>query len=200
MHKTVYRRVNKPIQAIKKLKDHFYKLSKKSKSGTTDTVLPIIRNADATSKTTDASRTPDTCRSGISHSIESIGNVEPSREPIISRNVEPVELRVTSISNSSEPIRNADLSRSIVTSRNINLSPNVEINRNGTADFQIPNITRSPVDISRNSDIPHMADTFHVNGLSRDMEMSRNIDLPHNVKEISKNGENTDITHGKCKH
>ncbi|MCP9260622.1 hypothetical protein DINM_004010 [Dirofilaria immitis] len=51
--------MNKPIQAIKKLKDHFYKLSKKNKSGSTDALLPIIRNVDTISETTEASRAAD---------------------------------------------------------------------------------------------------------------------------------------------
>ncbi|EJW78805.1 hypothetical protein WUBG_10281, partial [Wuchereria bancrofti] len=81
--------MNKPIQAIKKLEDHFHKLSKKNKSVTTDTILPVNRTIDNTSKTTDASRTTDTSRSVIF--VESTRNNESSQESIINRNVEQVE-------------------------------------------------------------------------------------------------------------
>ncbi|KAK6108990.1 hypothetical protein QQG55_34210 [Brugia pahangi] len=84
--------MNKPIQAIKKLKDHFHKLSKKNKSVTTDTILPVTRTVDNnTSKTTNASRTTDTSRSVIFHSVESTRNNESSHESFINRNVEQVE-------------------------------------------------------------------------------------------------------------
>ncbi|VBB27522.1 unnamed protein product [Acanthocheilonema viteae] len=202
--------VNKPIQAIKKLKNHFYKSSKKNKFKATSTALSIVRNVDATSKITDASRTADTPRSVISHSIESIHNAEPSQQTVVSRTVEPVQSHVISISsNNDKPIRNVDLSSpGIVVSRNTNLSRSTKVIRNGTVDFQTPNTSRNTIaNISRNSNISRVTDTFGVNNLSRDMKMPHNEemvysnDLSCNTKEIGKNGEltgkNIDITDGK---
>uniref|UniRef100_A0A0R3RH70 WH2 domain-containing protein n=1 Tax=Elaeophora elaphi TaxID=1147741 RepID=A0A0R3RH70_9BILA len=197
--------LNKPIQAIKKLKNHFYKLGKKNKSGATDTVLPIARNTDTTSKTTDASRTEDTSRSLITHSTESIRNPEPLQESIISRIMKPMQSRVINIykNDDSKPIHNVDLSRGKVTSKSLNLFRNTETIHNAAVDFQTPNTARNTVaDIPRNTDIPRMSDTFRVNDLQGDIKMPQNAEiLSRNIKEIGKNeeitGKNIDITHGK---
>ncbi|VDN87286.1 unnamed protein product [Brugia pahangi] len=102
--------MNKPIQAIKKLKDHFHKLSKKNKSVTTDTILPVTRTVDNnTSKTTNASRTTDTSRSVIFHSVESTRNNESSHESFINRNVEQVESHVRNIFSIIKMICNVNL-------------------------------------------------------------------------------------------
>uniref|UniRef100_A0A1I7W490 TMF_TATA_bd domain-containing protein n=1 Tax=Loa loa TaxID=7209 RepID=A0A1I7W490_LOALO len=209
------KRVNKPIQAIKRLKDHFHKLGKKNKSAAADTVSPVIRKADVPNGTTDASRTTDTSRSIIAHSVESIcnvepshetiigrnigpsretiinRNVEPSRETIISRSVEPIELRVINVSSNSEPIRNADLSRNIVTPKNMNHSQNSAIIHNSTTDIQMPNTSCSTIgDISRHPDVPSVVDPFHMNDLSRDMEISRNAEMVCNI-DVSGNIKET---------
>ncbi|VDM93606.1 unnamed protein product [Onchocerca ochengi] len=192
--------VNKPIQAIKKLKDHFYKSSKKNKSGTTDTILPIA------SRATDASDTV------ISHPTESIRGADLSRESIISRSAEPIQYSMESTqaintSSNSIPIQNVDVSRTIgaSTSRYVNSSRTVEKIRDDTVESQMPNISHSAIadiplkklDTSRES---HLVDAFHVNDLSRNVEMQRKAEMVHDI-ETRRNyelaGKNIDVTHEK---
>ncbi|CAG9533933.1 unnamed protein product [Cercopithifilaria johnstoni] len=197
--------VNKPIQAIKKLKNHFHKSSKKNKSETTSTVLPIVRNADVTSRITDASHTAETSLSIISHPIESIRTAELSQQSIVSRSMESRIMNISS--NNRKSISDVDPSHKNIASRNINLPQNANVIRNDTMDFQTSNTSRSTTaDISRNS----VTDAFRMNNLSRDIEMPRNeemvynTDLSRSVKEIGKNeeliGKNIDISDRKCKH
>ncbi|VDO65702.1 unnamed protein product [Onchocerca flexuosa] len=212
--------VNKPLQAIKKLKDHFYKSSKKNKSGTMNTVLPVARNAE--NKATAASRSTDASDNVISHPLETIRSAELSRESIITRSSEPIQYRtaepiqsstestqIMNISSNSKPIQNMDISRNIVasTSRNVNSSRTVEKIRNGTVELQMPNTSRSAI-----ADVPpkldtshesHLVDALHVNDLSRNVEMPRKAEVVHNI-ETRRNyeliGKNIDFTHEKCKY
>lgn len=190
------------------MKNHFYKLSKKNKNGTTNTVLPVVRNVDITSKITDASHTADTSR----RSVESIRNVEPAKQKIISCSMEPLQSRImSSSSNNGKSMHSVDPSRGKDTPKNMSFTESTKIIQNGAVDSQIPNVSRSTIaDISRNSEISRMTDQFHVNNLSRDTEMPRNedlvysTDLSRNIREIGRSGEfvgkNIDITSGKCKY
>ncbi|VDK85273.1 unnamed protein product [Litomosoides sigmodontis] len=93
------KRMSKPTEVLKNLKNHFYKLSKKNKSDAASATLPIIRNADTASNTTDTSSTAaNGTNSAASCSLESVRNAEPSQQTIINQNVEPAQSSVKSIS------------------------------------------------------------------------------------------------------
>uniref|UniRef100_A0A915PJI5 Uncharacterized protein n=1 Tax=Setaria digitata TaxID=48799 RepID=A0A915PJI5_9BILA len=191
------RDVKKPIQPVKKLKDRSHKLSKKNISGTRDDAIQFSRNADMISKATDASRSVDTSRSVISHSTESIQNVEPrvaSRYSAVCRSKEPIQYSMESfrVANKSEPIRSIDFSR---VSRNINLLRSAEMIR---TEPHLSNTSHNAT--ATNTDVP---DTSTMINLSRDTEISRN-DLIGNLdamkgicKSCELSGRNADVAYGK---
>lgn len=150
--------MNKPIEVIKKLKNHFYKLSKKNKSDATNAALPIVRNSDTTSNTTDSSSTvANGPHSKARRSLESVNNVEPAQQTIINRNVERAQSSVT-----GKQISDVDLFQ-IFPSKDLNHSQSTKVIRSDRVESQTSNTSWSTIDdISRNSDIPRVADAFHV--------------------------------------
>nr|CRZ23097.1 Bm273 [Brugia malayi] len=139
--------MNKPIQAIKKLKDHFHKLSKKNKSVTTGTILPVTRTVDNnTSKTTNASRTTDTSRSVIFHSVESTRNNESSHESFINRNVEQVESHVRNIFSIIKMICNVNLLMTLFLHNFLNFANFKSIKIKSPVEVKVENLSDNAIE------------------------------------------------------
>lgn len=139
-----FRRLKKPIQAIKRLKDRFQKFGKKTGTELVTGGPPAIRSAEVAIKTTDVSRTIDASPTrdlDLSRSMDYSRSLEPTRS------MEDARLAEASRNFAADGMRNLDMSRSLLNApRGADITRSMAMSRSAE-------ITRSMVDASKSFEL-----------------------------------------------